>query len=245
MKILLLMLGSLCFASPLYAAPPHIIHEHYDLLYGSIRGATVDETFTLTEDHYTIVSTSSAVGLVALFKPESIRVTSEGMLTPHGLQPLAYSSTRKLDSDRNTRADFDWTHQQITLTNRAGKQTLPLPIGTQDRLSAMYQFMFLTLTDTDKLDFHMTSGDKVDIYNYLVKHDRSVKIPLGTFKALYVASVPEAGSNRTEIWLAEEHNNFPYKMIITDRDGRPVIQPIRRQEAFRRWPSRSKSGRAR
>lgn len=224
MKNLLFMLGSMCFVSPVYAAPPHILHAHYELLYGSIRGATVDETFTLAQDHYTIESISRAFGLVALFKPESIRVTSEGTLTAHGLQPLAYSSTRKLDSDRNTRADFDWTSQQITLTNRAGKQTLPLPFGTQDRLSAMYQFMFLALTDTDKLSFHMTNGDKLDIYNYLVKQDRSLTIPLGTFKVLYVASVPEAGSNRTEIWLAEEHNNFPYKMVITDRDGSKISQ---------------------
>jgi hypothetical protein len=53
-----------------------------------------------------------------------------------------------------------------------------------------------------------------------------VTIPLGTFKALYVASVPEAGSNRTEIWLAEEHANFPYKMVITDPDGSKLSQVL-------------------
>jgi hypothetical protein len=224
MRSLLLMLLSMCFGSPLYAAPPGIIHAHYDLFYGSIRGAIVDETFTLKQDRYTIESTSQAVGLLALFKPETIRVTSEGMLTDHGLQPLAFASTRKLDSERNTRADFDWARQEITLTNRAGKRTLPLPAGTQDRLSAMYQFMFLALEKTDKLNFHMTNGDKLDIYNYRITHDQSVTIPLGTFKALYVASVPEAGSNRTEIWLAAEHSNFPYKMVITDPDGSKLSQ---------------------
>lgn len=226
MPSLLIMLVSMCFASPLYAAPPGIIHAHYDLFYGSIRGATVDETFTLVKDHYTIESTSHAVGLVAFFKPETIRVTSEGTLTANGLQPLAFASTRKLDSGRNARADFDWARQQITLTNRTGKHTLPLPAGTQDRLSAMYQFMFLSLGKADILNFYMTNGDKLDIYNYRITHDRSVTIPLGTFKALYVASVPEAGSNRTEIWLAEEHANFPYKMVITDPDGSKLSQVL-------------------
>ncbi len=226
MRSLLVMLASMCFVSPLYAAPPGIIHAHYDLYYGSIRGATVDETYTLKQDHYTIESISQAIGLVAVFKPENIRVTSEGKLTSHGLQPLAFASTRKLDSDRNTRADFDWTHQQITLTNRTGKHTLPLPPDTQDRLSAMYQFMFLALAKTDKLDFHMTNGDKLDIYDYLLTHDQSVTIPFGTFKALYVTSVPEAGSNRTEIWLATEHSNFPYKMVITDQDGNRISQVL-------------------
>ncbi|HTN93217.1 MAG TPA: DUF3108 domain-containing protein [Gallionella sp.] len=224
MRSLLFILASMCFGPPAYAAPPGNIRVHYDLLYGSIRGATVDENFTLKQDHYTIESISRAVGLVAVFKPETIRVTSEGKLTSHGLQPFAFASTRKLDSDRNTRADFDWTHQQITLTNRTGKQTLPLPPDTQDRLSAMYQFMFLALEKTDKLDFHMTNGDKLDIYNYLITHDQTVTVPLGTFKAQYVTSVPEAGSNRTEIWLATEHSNFPYKMVITDQDGTRISQ---------------------
>ena len=226
MRNLLIMIASMCFVSPLYAAPPGIIHAHYDLYYGSFKGATVDETFTLKQDHYTIESISRAVGLVALFKPETIRVTSEGMLTSHGLQPLVFASTRKLDSERNTRADFDWTHQQITLTNRSGKRTLPLPPDTQDRLSAMYQFMFLALQNADKLDFHMTNGDKLDIYNYLIAHDQSVTTPLGTFKALYVTSIPEPGSNRTEIWLAAEHSNFPYKMVITDQDGSKLSQVL-------------------
>ncbi len=226
MRSLLFMLVSMCFAFPSYAAPPGIIHAHYDLFYGSIRGATVDETFTLVRDHYAIESISHAVGLVALFKPETIRITSEGTLTSHGLQPLAFASSRKLDSERNTRADFDWSRQRIILTNRTGKHTLPLPAGTQDRLSAMYQFMFMELANTDKLDFHMTNGDKLDIYNYRITHGQSVTIPLGTFKALYVASVPEAGSNRTEIWLAEEHANFPYKMIITDPDGSKLSQVL-------------------
>ena len=44
--------------------------------------------------------------------------------------------------------------------------------------------------------------------------------------APYVASVPEAGSNRTEIWLAEEHANFPYKMVITDPDGGKLTQVL-------------------
>jgi hypothetical protein len=226
MRNLSFMIVSLCFGSPSYAAQPNFIQVHYDLYYGSIKGATVDETFTLKQDHYMIESISQAIGLVALFKPETIRVSSEGLLTSRGLQPLTFISTRKLDSERNTRADFDWAGQRITQTNRNGKQTLPLPAGTQDRLSAMYQFIYLTLVKNDKLSFPMTNGDKLDKYNYLISHDQSVTIPLGTFKALYVTSVPEAGSSRTEIWLATEHSNFPYKMVITDPDGKKISQVL-------------------
>jgi hypothetical protein len=90
----------------------------------------------------------------------------------------------------------------------------------------MYQFPFLSLMKTDTLNFHMTNGGKLDIYNYRVKHDQTVTVPLGTFKALYIASVPEAGSNRTEIWLAGKHTSFPYKVVITDPDGSSLSQEL-------------------
>jgi hypothetical protein len=224
----LLFAGLLLFiaGSPSYAAPPSMIRAHYDLYYGGIWGATMDDIYTLKQGHYKIESTSRAIGLVALFKPETIHVTSKGMLTSHGLQPVTFTSTRKLGTEHNVRAEFDWPRQRITLTNRSGQHTLPLPAGTQDRLSAMYQFMFLDLANTDRLDFHMTDGDKLDIYNYLITHGQSVTIPLGKFDALYVESAPEAGSKRTEIWLATQHSNFPYKMVVTDRDGNKISQVL-------------------
>lgn len=219
-------------ALPLLAATidgtPARLEVGYDVLKGSLKVATISETYTRTQNRYRIESVSKAIGLLALIKPETIRVTSQGTLTSSGLRPETFSNQRQLDAERNTRADFDWATEHITLTDRNGTRTLPLPAGTQDRLSAMYQFMFLTLKNADTLDFHMTNGSKVDIYNYRVAPGQEVTVPLGKFKALYVASVPEPGESRTEIWLAKEHANFPYKMVITDPDGGKLTQVLTR-----------------
>jgi hypothetical protein len=217
--------------TPLFAAEsPSRIEVSYDVLKASFRGITITETYTRTQDHYHIERVSKAVGLLALIKPETIRETSEGTVTAKGLRPLTYIQNRILDTERNTRADFDWNAERITLTDHTGSRTFPLSAGTQDLLSAMYQFMFLTLKSVATLDFYMTNGRKVDIYNYRITHGQSVTVPLGTFKALYVASVPEPEVNRTEIWLAEEHANFPYKMVITDKDGGKLSQVITKFE---------------
>ena len=205
---------------------PTRLQVSYDVFKGNIRGAAITETYTRTQDHYHIESVSKAVGLVAMIKPETIRITSEGVLTAKGLRPLTFTNERKLDTERNTYADFNWTTNRLTLTDRAGKRTVPLPTGTQDRLSVMYQFMFAPLKDAATLDFHMTNGSKVDIYNYRITPDQSVTVPLGTFKALYIASPPKTGESRTEIWLATEHANFPYKMVITDPDGDKLTQVL-------------------
>lgn len=205
---------------------PARIQASYDVFKGDLKAATITETYTRTKDGYRIESVSKAHGLLALFKPEVIHVTSQGTLTASGLRPLTYAQERKLDSERNTRADFDWSANRITLHDRAGERALPLPAGTQDRLSAMYQFMFVPLQNSTALDFYMTNGSKVDIYNYLLTPGQSVTVPLGTFKATYVASPPKTGESRTEIWLAAERANFPCKMVITGPDGDKFTQVL-------------------
>lgn len=191
-------------------------------------GATITESYTRTHDGYRIESTSKAVGLLALLKPETIRITSAGKLTAHGLQPATFIHERTLDTKRNARADFDWSTHHITLTDRAGKRTLPLAAATQDRLSAMYQFMFTELKNATTLSFKLTNGNKVDGYSYRITTGQSVTIPLGTFKATYLITPPQAGENQTEIWLAADHANLPYKMVITEQDGGKLTQVLTR-----------------
>jgi hypothetical protein len=213
------------------AAPKQIerIQAVYDVQKDSIRIATISETYIRTKDRYRIESVSKAVGLLALFKPETIRTSSEGVLTAQGLRPVTFIQTRELDTERNVRAELDWAAKRITLTDRNGKHTQSLQGATQDRLSAMYQFMFTPLHDATALSFNMTNGSKMDEYGYRVTRNQSVTVPLGTFDALYLVSAPEPGSKRqTEIWLATGHANFPYKMVVTESNGDKLTQVLTR-----------------
>lgn len=219
----------LLVAGSSFAAAPGSIRASYGIYKGSIKIGQVDEVFSIGRDNrYSIVSTTRATGLLAIFKPGRIILRSSGMVDAHGLKPLKFSDVREGDEDRNRSATFNWNNMQLTLIGHNQRRVMPLPDDTQDRLSAMYQFLFLSLDKADTLSFHMTNGDKLDIYNYTVAHDRRLKIPLGTFDALYVASVPEKGSNRTEIWLAGEHTDFPYQIVITDPDGGQLSQVLTR-----------------
>ena len=225
-RLLLCCTLSAIVAPAIAADTPSRLQVSYDVFKDSIWAATITETYTRKQNDYHIESVSKAVGLVALIKPETIRVISEGTVTAKGLRPLAFTNQRELDTERNASADFDWAANLITLNDRTGKRTVPLPTGTQDRLSAIYQFMFAPLKNTAVLDFYMTNGSKVDIYNYLITPDQSVTVPLGTFKALYVSNTPKTGESQTEIWLSTEHANFPCKIVITDPDGGKLIQVL-------------------
>ncbi|MDO8413261.1 MAG: DUF3108 domain-containing protein [Gallionellaceae bacterium] len=219
----------LCAIAPslLAVESPNRIHAKYDVLKGNIKIATITETYTRTPGGYHIESVSRAVGLLAVFKPEIITITSEGTLTTHGLRPTTFIQKRKLDGHRNARADFDWNAHLITLTDRAGTRTLPLATATQDRLSVMYQFIFSDLSNIPLLNLKISNGSKVDDYSYRITPNQNVKVPLGIFPAIYLTT-PRQGKekNQTEIWLATEHANFPYKMTITDSDGDALTQEL-------------------
>ena len=223
---LTVLLLTLCFSQFSLASPPSRIEARYDVLKGGIKVAAIIEIYTRTQDSYHIDSITKPYGLIALFKAEVIHVTSQGTVTAQGLRPDTFIHQRELDSKRNTRADFDWKKNLITLNDKSGKRSLPLSEGTQDRLSAMYQFIFIKLNDATSLKFSMTNGSKVDDYSYQITANKSVTVPLGTFKALYLANMPQADKSRTEIWLATEHANFPYKLDITDSDGGRLSQVL-------------------
>jgi hypothetical protein len=216
----------LCAAGSAFATSPSSVSATYAIYKGSLRIGEIEENYSRDKDHYILSSTTRAVGLLAIFKRGKIIISSRGLVGSKGLKPLFFSDQREGDESKNRQAEFDWVAHKLTLISPTQRKIFALPEGTQDRLSAMYQFMFLSLDNTGTLDFNMTNGNKLDVYNYRITPDQNVTVPLGTFKALYVASVPEAGSNRTEIWLATEHANFPYKMVITDPDGDKLSQVL-------------------
>jgi Protein of unknown function (DUF3108) len=219
--------STLFVAAAAFASPPGKVQASYEIYKGGLKIGQIEENFAISQDnHYTIVSTTRAAGLLSIFRRGKIVISSSGLVGRHGLRPMIFTDLREGDESRNRSAEFDWSSRQLALIQQKQRKVVPLPDDTQDRLSAMYQFMYLSLEKSDMLNFHMTNGAKLDIYNYRITHDQHVTVPLGTFKATYVASVPEAGTNRTEIWLAGEHFDFPYKMVITDPDGGKLTQEL-------------------
>ncbi|MDD2685404.1 MAG: DUF3108 domain-containing protein [Gallionella sp.] len=206
------------------AAPMHI-QAIYDLYKGQLKVGEISETFSREQDRYTLSSTTRPVGLLAMFKPEKIFITSSGNITAQGLQPRAFKHQRERDDSRESRAEFDWANKKLTLINHGQRNEFDLPGGAQDRLSAMYQFMFIN-TDNSKIEFPMTNGSKLDNYRYAIKPNQRIETPAGKFNTRYLDSQAKQGESRTEIWLATEHSNLPCKMTITDANGEQLTQVL-------------------
>ncbi|MCR4299255.1 MAG: DUF3108 domain-containing protein [Gallionella sp.] len=214
-----------CPLSSAFAAPPDSVQATYDVYKNGMR-VEIRETYTRDKDRYTLSSVWTPVGLLALLKPEKILVDSSGLIGKQGLQPLLLNHRRELDESKNSRAEFDWGGKQLTLIYQAQRRVVALPDGTQDRLSVMYQFMFLSLQNAAVLDFPMTNGEKLDNYHYAITHNQTVKVPAGEFKATHLDSQAKPGERRTEIWLATQYNNLPCKMTITEANGDQLTQVL-------------------
>lgn len=198
---------------------PVSVAVNYNVLRNGLHVAVVNERFESSAGHYRIVSRSTAVGIAALIKPRPVTLTSAGRVTPEGLKPEQFEGSRGADDPRQASADFDWSGGSLTLRHDGKAQRVELPTGTQDRLSAMYQFMFYSYGEQRELRFPMTNGRKLDRYRYAIKSEEEIDTSLGRMKTLHLVKQREPDDSETEIWLAPAQRYLPVKMLIVESDG--------------------------
>jgi hypothetical protein len=210
---------------------PGSVQLAYDIYKGGLKIGLIEETYTRDKDHYSLVSTTSAVGLLAIFMPGKIVISSRGLIGKKGLQPLFFSDLRRGKESEERRAEFDWESGKLILTHQEQREIVSLPTGTQDRLSAMYQFMFLPLQTGYSMEFPMVNMSKLDKQHYTVLEPRSLKTPAGDFLTLYLDNRPKPGEKKIEMWLATQQYNLPCKMVITEADGGQLTQILNKLDA--------------
>ena len=212
------------------ASPPASIAASYDVYQNRLPVAVVQEAFEKDGTQYRIVSESTPAGLLALFVRTRIRIHSRGAVTPAGLRPEQFDYGRLDDASKNVSAAFDWGAKQLHLTFDGRNETIPLPQDTQDRVSLMYQFMFLPPEKLTDLAFHMTNGKKIETYRYQLAGTELIDTPLGKMNTLRLVKQREPDDNAVEVWLAPERNFFPVRLLILENDGSRFEQVITRLE---------------
>ncbi|BBJ00132.1 hypothetical protein FGKAn22_18240 [Ferrigenium kumadai] len=215
----------LCIAVPAHAAAPNSVQVTYDIYKGSIKIGEIEEVYTRDKDHYTLSSITKPVGIFAVFKPEKVFVNSRGLVGKQGLKPLHFDHRREQDASKDSSAEFDWEKGELTQIHQEQRDMVALPEGTQDRLSAMYQFMFLPNSAT-VVDFPMTNGIRLNNYHYAVSRGQKLKTPAGEFSTLYLDDQAKSGERHNEIWLATQRYNLPCKMVITEANGDQLTQVL-------------------
>ena len=233
MPRVLYMLLFIASAMPVHAVsatPPAAVKAGYDVYRDGMQIIVVQETFEKTGARYRISHESTPAGVLAMFVRTHIKGQSTGAITPAGLQPEQFEYGRLDDASKNVSAEFDWNTARLKMTFDGRNETIALPKDTQDRVSLMYQFMFLPPAKLGNLSFHMTNGKKIEPYRYQSVGDEEISTPLGKLKTLHLVKQRDPGENRVEVWLAPSHHYLPVKVLIVENDGARYEQVIKHLE---------------
>lgn len=172
--------------------------------------------------HYIIQSQTEAKGLVSLFF-SILQQKSEGTVTDAGLRPDFFSYQYGNNSKKLQTASFNWDKQELTMRNSKGETKVPLPAGTQDFLSFMYQFMFTP--PLNSLQIIMTNGKKLGTYQYSFEGEEVITSKFGELNTIHLAKGSD-DEEKTELWLATDYQYLPVKIRKTEKDGTVIEQLV-------------------
>jgi hypothetical protein len=224
----------------LWAAPaerstplmPSAIKASYKIYKAGILLGGVEERFDRDGDRYRITSASKAEGPLSVFIREEINIASEGKVGAAGLVPSLFSSTRKSDASKSFTTRFDWDKQELVRErenteqpNGVSREVFTLPVGTQDRLSAMYQFM-VAAPGAASIFTTMTQGKNAERYQYLKQGEPNVNTKAGQFATVHYVREAKVGEAKAELWLAKDRYYLPVRLIFTDPKGTSLEQTL-------------------
>lgn len=202
--------------STLASGFPTRVDISYSIRSGAMEGEANDTLEIKQENNtrsYAISSAVRAIGLLALVQSGNVLRDSVGVITEQGLQPGRFSDQRR---DKLPRiAIFDWEKSLLTINNRGNEQQTPLPAGTQDRLSLLYNFAFSPSPD-GVVDIHETDGRSLKLVRYLVDKE-ALDTPLGKLDTIVLTKQLE-GDDKLErkIWLAPAYYMLPVRIVATE-----------------------------
>lgn len=169
---------------------------------------------------------------VSIFLLASRVQTSQGRLTPAGLQPLRF-----VDRVRNDRTvDFDYANSLLRFSE--GTAPTPLPAGAQDHLSVFMQLgAMLGAAPQRYPPGTAINFDAMGIYgpetaHFVVVGEDRQSLPggeLATYKLTRKAPRPE--DPEAEIWLAPALGWLPARIRLSHGNGDVVDQQWRGSEA--------------
>jgi hypothetical protein len=141
------------------------------------------------------------------------QINIEGAVTENGLRPSSYQLQGTLAEHLMAMSSSN------NATPPGGSRKGRVPDGTLDRLSMLYQFMFLAADDTDG-QLVLTDGNSAITYTYHLVGMESLEIPSqGLIRTLHLTLSANESRETTELWLAPHFRYLPIKLRLTDSNG--------------------------
>ena len=189
--------------------------------------ANVREQYVVTGNTYKVESTTKGIGVYALLGVR--KLSSTGKVTRKGLVPTHFELHQGSNPNKALFSDFDWSNNTLRMLGKGEPKVVPLTAGTQDLVSFAYQFMFLPRPFKNDITVTLTTGKKLNQYQYKVKPElEQLNVAGSQYKTVHlVPSDSDKGQSETkELWLATEKNFILTRFLMIDDDGAKLEQTL-------------------
>lgn len=208
-----------------YAAPQRM-EAVYDLYRNGQKLGSVTDQFTRTGKSYQIVSETRASGTLKMLWPGTIRLESKGEVLGTGLRPHTFTHARSDKPNKTAHADLNWTKRTVRFQYKGeAREENGLRDNTQDSLSQLYQFTFLSrLPPNYSLD--VVSGKTRNDYRYAQRDAGMLEVPAGQFAVREFSRILSPDDDKAvTVWVAPARNNFPVQIRVVE-DGATLEQRL-------------------
>jgi len=183
-------------------------------------------------DRYELRTDVRAEGLISLVYSGTLSQVSVGGLGPNGLEPARYVEIRSKSSERVV--NFDRKLGQLMSLD--GSPPVPMPVGTQDRLSVFYQLGLMmrressTVIAGQVIEMPVASMRAVQRERFVVVGEEMLMAPGGPIRALHLQRPVPAGSRdpRIDLWLGYDFEMMPVRLRLEESSDRVLDQVIDR-----------------
>lgn len=226
-RVWFLLIAFSFFSSIAMASPqtlPTSLKLHYAVTKNGQPFANVKESYVVAGNTYKIESITKGIGVYALFGERQL--TSIGAVTNEGLKPKTFELHQGDNEKKSLLAQFDWAQNKLSMLAKGKEKTAELTAGTQDLASYAYQFMFIPDAIKNTVSVQLTTGKKLNNYDYLVT-PASLEIAGKTLQTLHLTPVKSVNTTETkELWLAAEYHYLPVRILLVDDNGQTLEQTL-------------------
>ena len=189
--------------------------------------AKVREQYTATGNTYKVESTTKGIGIYALLGAR--KLTSIGKVTSQGLKPTHFELHQGSNPSKALFTDFDWQNNTLRMLGKGEPKLVPLSPGVQDLASFAYQFMFLPRPFKSDITVTLTTGKKLNQYQYKIKPEiELLSVAGGQYKTLHLVPADQASGQveSKELWLAIDKNYILTRFLMVDENGDKFEQTL-------------------
>ena len=198
----------------------------YNITQGKEIIGEVQETLSIDAQRYQLESKTTPQGVAAVFVKDMITMKSEGGYSAQGLRPERFEFRRSAKPKKDATALFDWAAKTAEFSYEGKTESQALPEQLQDRLSALYQFRFLS-KPAKTFTLPVSNGKKIENQLFKYQGEETLTLPIGKLKALRFVRERTPDDDGIAIWISEQYA-APVKIVVTSKKGNQTEQVLKR-----------------